>query len=401
MLDHLIETLKLSGWLADVVAVAVIIVLTVVAAYAARFIFGWVVSFLTEKTATTLDDIIVKATKPEIIRLVYLSGALTLNHRLEGKYTWYGEIGSDIVVGVLYVLIVWVITFYLIRLISILTEWYGSNIAAHTESTFDDELMPLIRRVVSILLSIIGIMVILDHFSVDIKGLVAVLGVGSLAIALAAQETLSNMIGGFVLMVDRPFRKGDRIKLGDGTKCDVYQIGMRSTKFLTFENTLIIVPNAELIKMTINNLTYPEPRIRVKVDVGVAYGSDIDQVSEILLAVAKDDELVLDDPAPQAQFREMADSSLNFSLVCRVQEVSQQWGASLRMRANIYKRFAQEGIEIPFPQRVVHLVDASATSDDGKADKARKTAGTAQVKSLLDRARRDSRDNVSLENEED
>lgn len=206
-------------------------------------------------------------------------------------------------------------------------------------------------------------MIVLEHFDVDIKGLIAVLGVGSLAVALAAQDTLSNMIAGFVLMIDRPFRRGDRVILGDGTKCDVYLIGLRSTKFLTFDNTLIIVPNAELIKMTINNQSYPEPKIRVKVEVGVAYGSDIDKVRKILLDIARNHPDSLDDPAPDVYFTELADSSLNFAVVCRVGSVSQLWMTSVKIREEIYKRFEAEGVEIPFPQRVVHLVkEDSATA---------------------------------------
>ncbi|MFQ5607445.1 MAG: mechanosensitive ion channel family protein, partial [Candidatus Zixiibacteriota bacterium] len=131
---------------------------------------------------------------------------------------------------------------------------------------------------------------------------------------------------------------------------------MRSTKFLTFDNTLIIAPNAELIKMTINNQSYPEPKIRVKVEVGVAYGSDVDKVREILLDIVSQHTKALSDPAPDVYFTELADSSLNFAVVCRVSSVSEQWMTSVQIREQIYKRFADEGVEIPFPQRVVHMV---------------------------------------------
>lgn len=395
MLEAILNRLGLEGAAADVGAVLIIVALTVVAGLVARAVVVQLLSRMARRTATELDDVLIRYTGPLIVKLVYLSGLRALSRHLEGKYELFSGAIVDVVNGILFSLIVITVALYLMRLLAGLTDWYGSEIAIKTESTFDDEIMPLIRRVGRVLIGIVSVMIILDHFHVDIKGLVAVLGVGSLAIALAAQETLSNMIGGFVIMVDRPFRKGDRVILGDGTKCDVYQIGMRSTKFLTFENTLVIVPNAELIKATINNLTYPEPRIRVKVDVGVAYGSDIDQVKNLLEDVAANHSNVIEDVPPQAQFREMADSSLNFSLVCRVREVKDQWKTSLEIREEIYRRLNAAGIEIPFPQRVVHLVQPSE-KEKATSDKKSEPRG-----SLLKRASGDSGDYASLEDGED
>lgn len=355
MIDKVLEQIGLTGTIADITAVVAVILLTFLCAHIARFIFSAILGKIISRTRTDLDDVIVTTTEPLIIRVVYLLGVGALSRHLEGKYDWFSGDIVSLTNGVLYSLFVLIFALYAMRLLARVSEWYGRTIASRTESTFDDELMPLIRRVGRTVIGVVAVMIILDRFEVDIKGLIAVLGVGSLAIALAAQETLSNMIAGFIIMVDRPFRKGDRVVLGDGSKCDVYEIGMRSTKFLTFDNTLIIVPNAELIKMTINNLTYPEPRIRVKVDVGVAYGTDIDRVRTILLNLAREHPLVLDEPAPQAWFLEMADSSLNFSLVGRVRKVRDQWRTTLDLRESVYKTFEEEGIEIPFPQRVVYL----------------------------------------------
>jgi MscS family membrane protein len=356
MIENLLSKIGVNGVPADALSVIVILLLTFLFAHLAKALFSGVFARVSGYTKTDLDDNIVLVTKPMIVKLVYLAGIGALSNHLEGKYEWYSGLRVEVVSGILFSLLVILIAVYLIRLVTTFTDWYSKSVAIRTESTFDDELMPLLKRVGRIAVGVVAAMIILDHFNVDIKGLVAVLGVGSLAIALAAQETLSNMIAGFVVMVDRPFRKGDRVILGDGTKCDVYQIGMRSTKFLTFENTLVIVPNAELIKMIINNLTYPEPRIRVKVDVGVAYGSDIDVVEKILLDIAEKHPLVIAEPPPSVFFTEMADSSLNFSLVGRVQKVTDQWPTTLQIRAQIYKRFNTDGIEIPFPQRVVHHV---------------------------------------------
>ena len=367
MFENMFANLGITGPLADVLTITLIVVVTFLLAHLAKVIFSGIFARLSGLTANQLDDNIVHATKPLIVKLAYLGGLEALSHYLQGKYAWYSGYRVDIVDGIVFSFLVLLVALYLIRLVTTFTDWYSKSVATRTESTFDDELMPLLKRVGRVAVGVIAAMIILDHFKVDIKGLVAVLGVGSLAIALAAQETLSNMIAGFIVMVDRPFRKGDRVILGDGTKCDVYEIGMRSTKFLTFENTLVIVPNAELIKMTINNLTYPEPRIRVKVDVGVAYGSDVDKVENVLLDIAQKNDKILSDPPPAVFFTELADSSLNFSVVGRVQKVADQWPTTLELRKEIYKRFDAEGIEIPFPQRVVHHV---YPDEQGRAESA-------------------------------
>jgi small-conductance mechanosensitive channel len=164
------------------------------------------------------------------------------------------------------------------------------------------------------------------------------------------------MIAGFTIMLDRPFRVGDRIQLASGEKGDVVEIGLRSTKILTFENTLLIIPNESIVKEMVWNLSYPNPIIRVKVDVGVAYGTDPERVKQIMVDVAKQHPEVLDDPEPKAYLINFGDSSLDFTLVGRVANYGDQWRVQEELRIAIYKAFEKEGIEIPFPQRVVHMV---------------------------------------------
>jgi small-conductance mechanosensitive channel len=258
--------------------------------------------------------------------------------------------------GIFYVLCVFVIAVMIIRMISTLLSWYATNIASRTESTLDDEFVPLADRGVKIIGYILALLIVLDHFNVDILGMVAVLGVGSLAIALAAQETIANMIGGFVIMIDRPFRVGDRVQLDTGSTVIVNQIGIRSTKFRTFENSLIIVPNAELMKSTVHNLTYPAPMLRVQIDVGVGYDSDMEQVRRVMLDEAARHQTVIDDPPPSFFFLEFGDSSLNVSMRCWVADGSEQFITASELREQVLNRFREEGIEIPFPQRVVTMI---------------------------------------------
>ena len=148
------------------------------------------------------------------------------------------------------------IAFIIQRIIGGVSCWYNENIASRTETKLDDELIPLVRRAFKILTWVIALLVILPIYGVNISALIAALGVSSLAIALAAQDTIANIISGFMIMVDRPFRLNDSIKLPSGEVVKVLEIGVRRSKFLSEDKAIIIVPNLELSKQKIVNYTY-------------------------------------------------------------------------------------------------------------------------------------------------
>jgi MscS family membrane protein len=212
----------------------------------------------------------------------------------------------------------------------------------------------LLNRVTTFIIIAIATILVLDNFGQNISSILAILGAGSLALGLAAQDTISNMISGFVIMVDRPFRVGDRIKIPSGEMGDVFEIGLRSTKILDFENNLLIVPNNELVKMRVVNYGYPHGEVRVTVEVSVAYGSDIDLVKKIMLDAARSHPDVLSNPPPEAFLMKLADSSLNFSLFCRVPDFKLQFKTAEALRITIYNELNNARIEIPYPQQVVH-----------------------------------------------
>ena len=196
----------------------------------------------------------------------------------------------------------------------------------------------------------------LEHFGQSVTSLVTILGAGSLALGLAAQDTISNMISGFIIMIDRPFRLGDRVKIPTGETGDVYEIGLRSTKILDFDHNVLIVPNNELIKTKIVNFGYPDAETRVAVDVIAAYGSDIELVKNILLKIARSQPNVLSDPAPEAFLMKLGDYGLHFTLFCRVPEYKLQFPTAEKIRIAICHEFAKANIKIPYPQQVVHSV---------------------------------------------
>jgi len=187
-----------------------------------------------------------------------------------------------------------------------------------------------------------------------VSGLIVSLGVGSLAIALAAQETLANMIAGFVILIDRPFREGDRIKLPTGEVGDIYKIGMRSTKILDFDNNLIIVPNSILVKSTIQNMTYPDYVSRVFVDVEVSFASDINKAKQILIDIAKAHPLNLKSFEPLVYLIDFKSNGVLMRLIARTDDYRNVYQIQSDMREEILRRFKGNNIEIPYSQVVIH-----------------------------------------------
>ena len=364
-MEQLIRSLPFSEVVQNIIGIIIIIAGTFIAVYLARFILYVVAQKLFSKTKTDLDDMLLLAGRKYLNLLVIILGIYLLFEFL-GKI--YSNILGDqffiITDGFLYTLTVLIFTHLIVKMVSTLILWFGKNIASKTETNVDDEFIPLVERVLKITLYVLGILVILDHFEVNIAGLLTVLGVGSLAIALAAKDSIANMIGGFIIMIDRPFRVDDRVKLDDGTVCVVHEIGVRSTKFRTFENTLIIVPNAELIQSTVHNLTYPMSEIRVRVDVGVGYGEDLENVKRVILDEADKHPNVMKNPLPEFRFLNFGDSSLDVSLRCRVDDVGKQFSTACDLREQILIRFRKENIEIPFPQTVVTWMADSDSEKD-------------------------------------
>lgn len=163
---------------------------------------------------------------------------------------------KKLIEGALYFLTTVFVIYWVQKLVGAGLGWYRDTIAIKTRTSLDDEFIPLFSRVGRTVIWVIGAIIILSRFGVDTKAIIASLGVGSLAIALAAQDTIANIIAGFLIMVDRPFRIGDEIKLPSGEKVKVLDIGIRRSKFLSEENAIIIMPNLELSKSKIVNFTY-------------------------------------------------------------------------------------------------------------------------------------------------
>jgi MscS family membrane protein len=295
--------------------------------FLAAMALGWITKLLLStvgrrlaaKTASDLDDIILEIVLDRIKWIAVVAGAYLATEQLSqaanaadvAAHQWLGYAQ-----GIIFVCFVAVVTVLFIRIADTSVKYFIERHARRTSSRINEALLPLLNRLITVLIVLISVIAILHHFGEDVSSLVVSLGVGSLAIALAAQETIANMIGGFVIMTDRPFRVGDRIKLPTGEIGDVQDIGIRSTRVLDFDNNLIVNPNAELIKGKIINYSYPSEHIRISVDASVAYGTDVDRVRAIMLKFAQEHPNVLKSPPPSVVLVGFGESSLNLQF-CR------------------------------------------------------------------------------------
>lgn len=203
---------------------------------------------------------------------------------------------------------------------------------------------------------------------VDLSGIAIVAGALSVGIGFGLQNVVNNFVSGLILLIERPIKVGDWVIVGS-TEGMVKQINVRSTEIETFRRASVIIPNADLISNSVTNWTYKDKYGRIDLPIGVAYGTDTRKVEEILLEIAKGHERVLSFPAPFVVFQSFGDSSLNFELRAYTGDVMFLVLTASDMRHEIDKRFKEEGIEIPFPQRVIHMAPSAAKTEETSAAK--------------------------------
>ena len=178
--------------------------------------------------------------------------------------------------------------------------YYGHKLAAKTDSEVDDVLVPILEKLGAIVIPVVAFSIILSLFGYDLTVILAGLGFMGIVIGYAAQSTLANFFAGLQMMFDRPFKTGDLLRLDNGDICEVRHIGMRSTDlYNTFTNELVIVPNNDIANKKIVNMVKPDRLLKIAVDVGVAYGSDVELVKKIMLDSAYAVPDVLTRPGPR------------------------------------------------------------------------------------------------------
>lgn len=227
---------------------------------------------------------------------------------------------------------------------------------------------PLLRGVLRTIIIIIGVLIILSNMGVSITPLIASLGIGSLAVALALQPTLENFFSGLQILADKPIRKGDFIELDSGEQGFVEKIGWRSTWIKMLPNNIVIMPNSTLAQTKIINYYYPEKQLSVPVEVGVHYDSDLEHVERVTLEVAKEilnsHKWGVSDYETFVIFTGFDNSSINLTVMLRAQEYFNRFFIRSEFIKALHKRYAQEGIVIPYPIRAINYNQEQQASSE-------------------------------------
>jgi small-conductance mechanosensitive channel len=323
---------------------AVIVAFSAVAALLVDLFVIRVVGRLVATTSSDFDDRLMSALHRPVFLTAFLLGTALALRTLDLAPVYFNVIQTLLVV-------LWSVA--AVRIAAVSFEHLPR--AVQGNSTAGQHLGTLLKNVTVVVVLALGVMGVLSVWRVSITPLLASAGIAGAAVAFAAKDTIANFLGGISVLVDRPYGVGHYIILEGGERGEVVDIGLRSTRIKTRDDILITVPNSLMATSKIVNESAPIPRFRVRLPVGVAYGSDATQVERILLSIAAAHEGVEKEPEPRVRFRTFGDSSLNFELLCWVDDPMNKGKVIHEMNLAIYERFAAEGVTIPFPQRDVHL----------------------------------------------
>jgi len=213
-----------------------------------------------------------------------------------------------------------------------------------------------IARIVSYVVLVLGLLIGVETVGINLNSLVVIAGALGVGIGLGLQNIANDFVSGLIILAERPIQIGDRIDLGNNTVGKVVRIGARATHVLTNDNIMVIVPNSNFVTNRVVNWTHIDPRVRLRLVIGVGYSSDPHVVEKLLLEIANENPNVLKDPAPSVAFKEFGESSLNFELRVWAGDMAHRPG-NLESQLNfaIWDKFKKNGIELPFPQRDLHI----------------------------------------------
>jgi small-conductance mechanosensitive channel len=308
------------------------------------------------RTTWKLDEILIDALRGVVFLLMTLLGL-----HLALAYWHLPPTHEEVLSKTIVALALLAGTVALMRFLSALVVHYaGSYVPAPaTTSAF--------RTVVQVGVLVVGLLVIFQTLGINVTPILTALGVGGLAVALALQDTLSNLFAGLHILAVRQIRPGDFIRLESGEEGYVVDIGWRNTTIRTLPNNLVIIPNTKLATTVVTNYSLPESETAVPVQVSVSYGSDLERVERVTLEVAREVLQTVPGGVPEfdpvIRYHTLGDSGIQFTVVLRTQAYPDQHLLRHEFIKRLYRRYRQEGIEIPFPVRTVYLREVARVRD--------------------------------------
>ncbi len=343
-LELIIKWLKIPA-----VQAVLCVIASIIAAKFTDWIIGRILSRLVSKTTSTIDDKIIQI----IHRPIYYS-ILVMGLGISVKLFPLPEIIVFTFIGLFktFAIIFWSIALF--QSFMYFINWYSRP--ENKSSIIKKHTLPIFDNVGKIIIFMLAVYFILISWNVDVTGLLASATVLSLTLGFAARDTVANLFSGFFIMADTPYKTGDYINLDGGERGWVKTIGLRSTRIMTRDDIEITLPNSLIANSKIiNESGGDEEKERVRISISVAYGSDIDKVRSILMNISTSSENICKAPDPRVRFRSFGDSGLIFELLFWIEKPEDRGRIIDEINSIIYKRFRSENIEIPFPQRTIHL----------------------------------------------
>lgn len=323
-----------------------VLVITLIIAFFAKIILRKVLKPLAKKTKTKIDDLIIKSLSSIIFYIVLLLGVKVGLQQFEFKTTIYDSLINTFLIVV--------ITILLLKIISNFALQWTKEWKFKTKTTADERLIPFLQRILKAIVVILSVIFVFNAWKINISPLLATAGIAGLAVGLAVKDSLSNILGGLQLVLDKTFKVGDKVQLESGELGVIMDIGLRSTKLRTYDNEVIYIPNGYLANAKIKNFTQPDFSIRANVNFGVEYGSEPKKVQKVVLEAIKKIDTVIEEPEPAVLFLKMSDFSLDFVARAWVKSYTDAYSTQLKMTDEIYNALNKANIGIPFPTRTVY-----------------------------------------------
>jgi small-conductance mechanosensitive channel len=311
-----------------------------------------------KRTNTEVDDHLIKLIHRPILVSVVLVGLWLASLQLDLPATYLTLLHRIIKTSALLVWVIFVLG--------------ASSLILAVLSKFEDRMTLIQPRTLSLFDTTVKVLVVggglyflFLTWGIDVGGLLMTGGIAGIALGFAAKDTLANLFSGFFILADAPYQVGDFVVLESGERGEVTDVGLRSTRLLTRDDIEVTIPNAVIGNAKIINESggrWEKERVRVKV--GVAYGSDVDRVRQVLMEIAEGNPSIDEEPEPRVRFRRFGESGLDFELMGWIHEPVLRGRVLDALNTEVYKRFAVEGIEIPYPKRDVYLHQVSPSEDD-------------------------------------
>jgi MscS family membrane protein len=340
--------LAVTDWIALVVSLLLV--------FAGYLIGTWLIRRIlprfVRRTPTEFDDRFLAAVGGDVRWLVVL---LTL-HFATARLTFVSAGLKTFLKDAYFVIGLLLVVRIVFKLIDLADGWARERSSAVGREGELEPLIVLLARLGRVVVAVLGLSVLLSYFGVNVTAFATALGLGGLAISLAAKDTVADAIAGFIILVDRPLRIGDRIEIqGVGTWGDVVDIGLRTTRIRTRDNRLVIVPNSVIGANQVINYSYPDPQYRIETHVGIAYGTDIEAARQIIVDTVRQVEGVLPDRPVDALYVEIGDSAMVFRVRWWIESYRDTRRMFDKVHTALQHALDKAGIECPFPTQTLNL----------------------------------------------